>query len=211
MSESEAVVEESPVVEEEEEKPIAGIGTLVFGKWDVSQITCNDPGIAPYLSLRTVGVPHTGGRHANAWFGKSKLSIVERFINNLMRTGKYTGKKIGASKALEQAFDTIAERSGENPMQVFVNAVANAAPMEEITRIRFGAVSQPKAVDSSPSRRLDTSLRHLAKGSQQGTHKSKKTLPQCIVAELTKAAAGDASSYAIGKKEEVERIASSAR
>jgi ribosomal protein S7 len=31
------------------------------------------------------------------------------------------------------------------------------------------------------------------------------------VAELTKAAAGDVSSYAIGKKEEVERIASSAR
>ena len=198
-------------VEEIEEKPIAGIGTLVFGKWDVSQISCNDPGIAPYLSLRTVGVPHTGGRHANAWFGKSKLSIVERFINNLMRTGKYTGKKMGASKALEQAFDTIAERSGDNPMQVFVNAVAKAAPMEEITRIRFGAVSQPKAVDSSPSRRLDTALRHLAKGSQQGTHKSKKTLTQCIVAELTKAAAGDASSYAIGKKEEVERIASSAR
>ncbi|HIA40143.1 MAG TPA: 30S ribosomal protein S7 [Candidatus Poseidoniales archaeon] len=187
------------------------MGTLVFGKWDVSQISCNDPGIAPYLSLRTVGVPHTGGRHANAWFGKSKLSIVERFINNLMRTGKYTGKKMGASKALEQAFDTIAERSGDNPMQVFVNAVANAAPMEEITRIRFGAVSQPKAVDSSPSRRLDTALRHLAKGSQQGTHKSKKTLTQCIVAELTKAAAGDVSSYAIGKKEEVERIASSAR
>jgi len=198
-------------VEEIEEKPIAGIGTLVFGKWDVSQISCNDPGIAPYLSLRTVGVPHTGGRHANAWFGKSKLSIVERFINNLMRTGKYTGKKMGASKALEQAFDTISERSGDNPMQVFVNAVANAAPMEEITRIRFGAVSQPKAVDSSPSRRLDTALRHLAKGSQQGTHKSKRTLTQCIVAELTKAAAGDVSSYAIGKKEEVERIASSAR
>lgn len=209
QSEESASAEEP--VEEIEEKPIAGIGTLVFGKWDVSQISCNDPGIAPYLSLRTVGVPHTGGRHANAWFGKSKLSIVERFINNLMRTGKYTGKKMGASKALEQAFDTISERSGDNPMQVFVNAVANAAPMEEITRIRFGAVSQPKAVDSSPSRRLDTALRHLAKGSQQGTHKSKRTLTQCIVAELTKAAAGDVSSYAIGKKEEVERIASSAR
>ena len=216
MVEEEAQPEEQPEVAEKpveviEEKPIAGIGTLVFGKWDVSQISCNDPGIAPYLSLRTVGVPHTGGRHANAWFGKSKLSIIERFINNLMRTGKYTGKKIGATKALEQAFDSIAERSGDNPMQVFVSAVANAAPMEEITRIRFGAVSQPKAVDSSPSRRLDTALRNLAKGSQQGTHKSKKTLTQCIVAELTKAAAGDVSSYAIGKKEEVERIASSAR
>ena len=215
MTEDEVADEEQedspPVVPEVEEKPIAGIGTLVFGKWDVTGISCNDPGISPYLSLQTVGVPHTGGRHANSWFGKSKLSIIERFINNLMRTGQYTGKKMGATKALEQAFDTIAERSGANPMQVFVDAVSNAAPMEEITRIRFGAVSQPKAVDSSPSRRLDTALRNLAKGSQQGTHKSKKTLTQCIVSELTKAAEGDVSSFALGKREEVERIASSAR
>ena len=34
-------------------------------------------------------------------------------------------------------------------MQVFVDAICRAAPMEEITRIKFGAVSQPKAVDSS--------------------------------------------------------------
>ena len=35
--------------------------------------------------------------------------------------------------------------------------------MEEITRIKFGTVSQPKAVDSSPSRRLDVALRNLAR------------------------------------------------
>ena len=58
MSESETVVEEE--VEEvvvEEVRPIAGIGTLVFGKWDVSDITCKDPGLAPYINLTTVGVP----------------------------------------------------------------------------------------------------------------------------------------------------------
>ena len=156
-------------------------------------------------------MPHTGGRHANAWFGKSKLSIVERFINNLMRTGKYTGKKMGASKALEQAFDTISERSGDNPMQVFVNAVANAAPMEEITRIRFGAVSQPKAVDSSPSRRMDTALRNLALGSTKATRKSKRTLTQGIVTEVLKASKGDVASFAVGKREELERVAAAAR
>ena len=72
--------EESIVVEV---KPIAGIGTKVFGKWDASEVTCRDPGLAPYINLTTVGVPHTGGRHANAWFGKSKLSVVERYINKL--------------------------------------------------------------------------------------------------------------------------------
>ena len=195
----------------EEVKPIAGIGTLVFGKYDATEVVCRDPGLAPYINLSTVGVPHTGGRHANAWFGKARLSVVERFTNKLMRTGKYTGKKMGALKAFENALDSMASRSGENPLQAFVDAICHAAPMEEITRIKFGAVSQPKAVDSSPSRRLDVALANLAKGAQQGTSKSKRTLTQCIINELTKASVGDVTSFAVSKKEEVQRIAASAR
>jgi|TARA_Y100001958_G_scaffold157558_1_gene152943 small subunit ribosomal protein S7 len=201
----------SEEVVEEEVRPIAGIGTKVFGKWDASEVTCRDPGLAPYVNLTTVGVPHTGGRHANAWFGKSKLSVVERYVNKLMRTGKYTGKKQGAMKAFEEALDTMAERSGDNPLQLFVDAICYAAPMEEITRIKFGAVSQPKAVDASPSRRLDIALRNLAAGAASGTRKSKRTLKQCIVNELTKASTGDVTAFAVAKKEEVERIAASAR
>lgn len=201
----------SEEVVEQEVRPIAGIGTKVFGKWDASEVTCRDPGLAPYVNLTTVGVPHTGGRHANAWFGKSKLSVVERYVNKLMRTGKYTGKKQGAMKAFEQALDAMAERSGDNPLQLFVDALCYAAPMEEITRIKFGAVSQPKAVDASPSRRLDIALRNLAAGAASGTRKSKRTLKQCIVNELTKASTGDVTSFAVAKKEELERIAASAR
>lgn len=208
---SEEDIDTEPEVEEEDVKPIAGIGTLVFGKYDATEVVCRDPGLAPYINLSTVGVPHTGGRHANAWFGKSRLSVVERFTNKLMRTGKFTGKKMGALKAFESALDSMAERSGENPLQAFVDAICHAAPMEEITRIKFGAVSQPKAVDSSPSRRLDVALANLAKGAQQGTSKSKRTLTQCIINELNKASNGDATSYAVSKKEEVQRIAASAR
>ena len=208
MSDDVETKEETTV---EEVKPIAGIGTLVFGKYDATEVVCRDPGLAPYINLSTVGVPHTGGRHANAWFGKARLSVVERFTNKLMRTGKYTGKKMGALKAFENALDSMASRSGENPLQAFVDAICHAAPMEEITRIKFGAVSQPKAVDSSPSRRLDVALANLAKGAQQGTSKSKRTLTQCIINELTKASVGDVTSFAVSKKEEVQRIAASAR
>jgi small subunit ribosomal protein S7 len=105
----------------------------------------------------------------------------------------------------------MAERTGDNPLQMFVDALCYAAPMEEITRIKFGAVSQPKAVDASPSRRLDVALRNLAAGAASGTRKSKRTLKQCIVNELTKASTGDVTSFAVAKKEEVERIAASAR
>ena len=94
------------------EAPIAGIGTMVFGKWDASEVVCSDPGISRYVNLRMIGAPHTGGRHANAWFGKQDLSVTERFINNLMRSGKYSGKKQYCAKSLEEAFDRINSRTG---------------------------------------------------------------------------------------------------
>jgi len=77
MSEDAEIVEETVEEVVVDVRPIAGIGTLVFGKWDASEITCKDPGLAPYINLSTVGIPHTGGRHANAWFGKAKLSVRE--------------------------------------------------------------------------------------------------------------------------------------
>ena len=203
---------EEPVEAEEVDiSPIAGIGTLVFGKWDASEVTCEDPGIAPYINLQTVGTPHSGGRHANAWMGKSKLSVVERFINGLMRTGRNGGKKQYAAKAFEEALDVIHERTKENPLQALVDAITHAAPMEEVTRIKFGAVSQPKAVDSAPSRRLDVAIRHLCKGSITATYKTTKTLKDGIISEIMKAKDGDIASYAVAKKEEVQRIAASAR
>ena len=208
----EEIVDEPEVVEEvERAPPIAGIGTLVFGKWDSSEVTCEDPGLAPYVNLDTVGTPHSGGRHANAWMGKAKLSVVERFINGLMRTGRNGGKKQYAAKAFEEALDVIHDRTGENPLQALVDAITHAAPMEEVTRIKFGAVSQPKAVDSAPSRRLDIAIRNLCKGSVEDTYKTTKTLKDGIINELMKAKDGDVASYEVGKKEEVQRIAASAR
>ena len=205
------MAEEAQVEQESSGAPIAGIGTMVFGKWDASEVTCEDPGLAPYINLTTIGTPHSGGRHANAWFGKSKLSVIERFINNLMRTGKFSGKKQHCTKACESALDTIATRSGENPLQKFIDAIVEAAPCEETTRIKLGAVSQPKAVDSSPSRRLDVALRNIAIGCTSSTAKSHRTLSDGIVIELSKASKGDVSSYSVGKREEIERIAASAR
>ena len=93
LMEEEIEISEAPTATEEPESPIAGIGTMVFGKWDASEVVCSDPGISRYVNLKMIGAPHTGGRHANAWFGKQDLSVTERFINNLMRSAKNSGKK----------------------------------------------------------------------------------------------------------------------
>ena len=191
--------------------PIAGIGTLVFSKWDATEVTCDDPGIAPYINLTTIGMPLSGGRHANQWFGKQRLSLIERFTNGLMRRGPNSGKKSTTVSALRDALNIIHDRTGSNPLQTLVDAVVNSAPCEGITRIRFGANSQPKAAEVSPSRRVDVAVRNLTTGATSATIKSKRSLTQCIVNEVMKAAEGDVSSFAVAKREETERIAASAR
>ncbi len=209
MSENEPTID-SPE-DSEPSTPIAGIGTLVFSKWDATEVTCSDPGIAPYINLTTIGMPLSGGRHANQWFGKQRLSLIERFTNGLMRRGPNSGKKSTTVSALRNALDIIHDRTGNNPLQTLVDAVVNSAPCEGITRIRFGANSQPKAAEVSPSRRVDVAVRNLTTGATSATVKSKRTLTQCIVNEVMKASEGDVSSYAVAKREETERIAASAR
>ena len=57
---------------------------LMFGKYDLAEVTVADGGLAKYIDLTPTNVPHSGGIHANRWFGKARLSIVERLINNIM-------------------------------------------------------------------------------------------------------------------------------
>jgi small subunit ribosomal protein S7 len=184
---------------------------LIFGKYDTTEVVINDGGLAKYIDLTPTNVPHSGGKHANKWFGKSKLSIVERLINNIMRTEKYTGKKMKAYKTVSQAFDLIAQRTKKNPLQILVEGLENAAPREEVTRLQFGGISVPKAVDISPQRRLDIAIRNVCTGVVKASSKSKKPIHECLADELMLAAKGDMTSFSVAKKEEIERVAQSAR
>ena len=92
-----------------------------------------------------------------------------------------------------------------------MEALENAAPREEVTRLQFGGISVPKAVDVAPSRRLDISLRNITKGAIQTSFKNTKPIQECLADELILASKNDMNSFAVAKKEEVERVASSAR
>ena len=188
-----------------------GTKALIFGKYDLSEVVVADGGLAKYIDLTPTSVPHSGGKHANRWFGKSKLSIVERLINNIMRTEKYTGKKLKAYKAVSEAFDIVASRTKQNPVQILVQGLENAAPREEVTRLQFGGISVPKAVDISPQRRLDIALRNLCTGVVNASSKNKKPIAACLADEMILASKGDMTSYSVAKKEEIERVAQSAR
>ncbi|HIJ16291.1 MAG TPA: 30S ribosomal protein S7 [Thermoplasmata archaeon] len=183
----------------------------MFGKFDVSGVTLRDAGMARYIDVTPVSVPHTGGRHTSKAFGKAKMSIVERLINNMMRTEDFTGKKMKSYKAVEDAFGIISAKTKQNPLQVVVDALQNAAPREEVTRLQYGGISVPKAVDVAPARRVDLALRHLCRATLESSHKSKKPIGECLADELIAAAKNDINSSSIAKKEEIERVAASAR
>jgi small subunit ribosomal protein S7 len=60
-------------------------------------------------------------------------------------------------------------------------------------------------------RRADLAIRHLAEGAFQCSFRSVKPIEECLADEIIAAAANDAKSYAIQRKEEIERIALSSR
>ncbi|MEE9174472.1 MAG: 30S ribosomal protein S7 [Thermoplasmata archaeon] len=184
---------------------------LLFNRWDFREVEVADPGLKRYMNLTPTYLPHTGGRWANRAFTKARVNLVERFVNNMMRTERYTGKKNKTIKVVENAFALVEKRVKRNPIQVLVDGLEKAAPREEVTRLRFGGISVPRAVDVAPARRLDLALRNITTGAVRATFKTPKSASQCLADELLMAANGDINSYAIGKKEEMERIAASAR
>jgi len=182
----------------------------ILSKYDNSTVKIEDKGLEKYINLDTKDL-FIGAPHANKLFGKSKISIVERLIDNLMRTGTYTGKKTKAYNVVSSAFEIVEKKTKANPMQSLVDALQNAAPKEEITRLRFGGISVPKAVDVSPQRRLDAAIRNICQGTLKASHKNKKSIGACLADEILKASKNDPASFSIAKKNDVERIARSAR
>jgi small subunit ribosomal protein S7 len=183
----------------------------LFGKYPFEGVEVHDPGLLPYLYLHPVYAPHSEGRLAGRPFLKSRMHLVERLANHLMKGGKFTGKKSKALNTVRRAFDEIAEKEKKNPLQLLVDAVENASPREEVTRLQFGGISVPRAVDASPARRLNVAVRNLALGAIQASHKSTKPISSCLADEIRLAAKGDLTAFSVGRKEEVERVAQSAR
>ncbi len=183
----------------------------LFGKWNFEGIVVRDPSLKKYISLRPVYLPHTGGRHEHRRFGKAEVPIVERLMNNLMRHGRNAGKKHLAYNIVKKAFEIIHLKTGENPIQVLVRAIENSAPREETTRIMYGGIIYHVAVDVAPLRRVDLALRHLTDGARNAAFRSSKSIAECLADEIILAANNDPKSYAVARKEEIERIALSSR
>jgi len=183
----------------------------IFGKWRVDEVEVKDPGLKRYICLKPMLIPHSGGRHEHRRFGKAEVNVVERLANMLMRPGPNGGKKSKALKIVKNALEIIYLRTKQNPIQVLVRAIENSAPREDVTKLSYGGIVYFKAVDISPQRRLDLALRHLAQGAREACFRSRKTPEEALAEEIIAAAENDSRSFAVRRKNELERIALASR
>ncbi|MEM5793377.1 MAG: 30S ribosomal protein S7 [Candidatus Aenigmatarchaeota archaeon] len=195
----------------------------LFNRWSFEGITVNDPGLKPYINLKPVLIPKTGGKYTQQKFLKSKMNIVERFANKLMVPGhrgkkhlltskRNTGQTQTIFKIVKEVFEIIEKETKENPIKILVGAIENASLREEITSYQVGGTMLRKAVVTSPQRRVDSALTIIVQSSYRRAFGKKITMAQALAEEIIYAYKNDASkSEAIKEKERIEREASGAR
>lgn len=205
-------------------KDLSPNAILLFDKYDYN-VEIQDLSLKNYINLKPMSHPATYRRGSGKSFSKAQLNIVERLANSLMRggtggkvgghiirtKGRLQGKKLKAIHVIETAFETINRQTGKNPLQILVKALENSAPIEDTTRVVYGGIKSNVAVDISASRRLDIALRNIAMATIIGAFANKRTLSDALASELILAANADVNSYALKRKNEIERMARSAK
>ena len=193
----------------------------LFNRWETN-FEVNDAGLKNYININPLIIPRTGGRNVGTQFWKSRTNIVERLINKLMipghrgkkhriSSGHNTGKSITTYNIVLKTFELVEQKLKKNPVEVFVRAIENAAPREEITTIEYGGARYSQAVECAPQRRVDLALRNTVQGAYSKTFKSKKRIWECLAEEIIMAYNMDNKSNAIARKLELERQADASR
>jgi small subunit ribosomal protein S7 len=194
----------------------------LFNRWSTEGIEVNDISLKPYLNLKPILVPRTGGRAGTNRLWADQAPIVERLMNKMMvaghkgkkhkiTSGQNTGKSSRLYKIVEKTLTIIENQTKKNPVEVLVRAIENACPREEITTIEYGGARYPQAVDMAPLRRIDMALRQMVQGSYQKSFNSKARIEKVLADEIMAAYNNDQKSAAIAKKLEIERQSDASR
>jgi small subunit ribosomal protein S5e len=186
----------------------------LFGRWTYEGVESKDISLMAYLNVKTIKAqvfhPFTAGRYQRRSFNKVNCPIVERLLNSLMMKGRNNGKKQLAVRIVKQALELIHLTTGENPLQILIDAISNGGAREDSTRIGSGGVVRRQAVDVSPLRRVNQAIYLITRGSRESSFRNIKSLSEILADEIIAASKGSGTgtnSYAVRKKDEIERVA----
>jgi small subunit ribosomal protein S5e len=186
----------------------------LFNKWDYNNLKIDDISLSAHLATNekfSTYIPHTAGKYTSKKFKKSNCPLVERVVCSLMMHGRNSGKKLKAIRILKDSFEIINLITDQNPIQILINAVINSGPREDSMRIGSTGTVRRQAVDVSPLRRVNIGIYLLTTGAREAAFKNVKTIAECLADELINASKGSSNSFAIKKKDEIERVAKANR
>ncbi len=128
--------------------------------------------------------------------------MVTRFINKIMQRGK----KGLAERIMYDAMQMIQDRTGNDPVAVFEQALQNATPMLEVKPRRVGGATYQVPVQIEGTRRQSLAIRWLL---QSARSRSGKTMQERLANELLDAYNGTGAT--IKKREDTHRMAEANR
>ena len=124
--------------------------------------------------------------------------VLTKFMNSLM----YSGKKSTAEQIVYGAFDRIGDKSGQDPLKVFHEALDNVKPDLEVRSRRVGGATYQVPVEVRSIRGQALAIRWIIAAARG---RSEKTMTDRLSGELMDAAGGRGS--AVKKREDTHRMA----
>lgn len=194
----------------------------LFDRWSLSEVIVSDLGLQPYINLKPIIIPRTNGYYHNTAFYKTRINIIERLMNRIQVTG-HKGKKhkfssghnTGKAKMINnmmiEILEDLEKKTKENPVQVIVTAIENAAPREEVITIERSGARYAQAVDMGPTRRVDLVLRYICQGAAQKAFNKSKSLKSAIIDEIMDCYESGNNSQAMSRRNEIEKMAAAAK
>ncbi len=128
-------------------------------------------------------------------FGNQQLA---KFINHVM----ISGKKAVAEKIVYDALDVVADKSKEEPLDLFDKALEAIQPMVEVKSRRVGGATYQVPVEVRPARQVALAMRWLVEYSRK---RGEKSMALRLAGEILDAAEGKGA--AVKKREDVHRMA----
>jgi len=124
--------------------------------------------------------------------------VVTKLINGIM----LDGKKGIAQNIVYGAFDYMAEKTNEDPLELFYKAINNIMPVLEVKARRIGGATYQVPIEVRAERRETLGLRWLVSYSRK---RGEKTMVEKLAKELLDAANGMGSS--VKKREDTHKMA----
>ncbi len=131
-----------------------------------------------------------------------KSVIVTKLINKVM----LDGKRGVSQKAVYDAFDIVAEKTGRDAGEVFTQAIENIMPVVEVKARRVGGSTYQVPIEIRPERRQTLGLRWLVNYARS---RSERTMSARLAGEIMDAA--NAAGNAVKKKEDTHKMAEANR